>query len=114
GGESLTPRLREVLARIVEHVRDGRGLAAKRIRAATGATDGALRKLAAAGALEAVQVEAEPPAKSRAPRFAPPPRTESLALREAQARALGRIAERLDAGEFGSFLLQGVTGSGKT
>jgi primosomal protein N' (replication factor Y) len=37
-----------------------------------------------------------------------------LPLRPQQAEAFAKIAATLDAGEFGAFLLQGVTGSGKT
>jgi primosomal protein N' (replication factor Y) len=72
-----------------------------------GVSDGVLRGLVAAGALEAIAVEADRPLPSPDPDFAPP------ALNPEQQAAAASLSSAIGCG-FDPVLLDGVTGSGKT
>jgi primosomal protein N' (replication factor Y) len=72
-----------------------------------GVSDGVLRGLVAAGALEAIAVEADRPLPSPDPDFAPP------ALNPEQQEAAASLSSAIGGG-FDPVLLDGVTGSGKT
>ena len=57
----------------------------------------------------------EKPGEEETPADAVPPgRGSALTLTEAQGRAVARITQAIEAGDGSTFLLQGVTGSGKT
>ncbi|PWR20840.1 primosomal protein N' [Zavarzinia compransoris] len=82
-------------------------LAPAAILAATGVTSGVLRGLVDGGALRPVALAA-PPAPRPDPDFALP------ALSEGQAAVAGELTAAVGAGGYRAFLLDGVTGSGKT
>ncbi|MBC7504213.1 MAG: primosomal protein N', partial [Sandarakinorhabdus sp.] len=73
-----------------------------------GVSEAVIRGLVKAGALVPVVVGAGGPVASPDPDFAPP------VLEAAQAAAAGAMAAAVRAGGFAPFLLEGVTGSGKT
>lgn len=97
-----TAARRAALARIADSVGSVRALAA-----AAGVSDAMVRALITAGALEAVST-APPAPRHPDPAHAPP------ALEAGQAEAAAAIAGAVAAGGFRPFLLEGVTGSGKT
>jgi primosomal protein N' (replication factor Y) len=76
---------------------------------AAGATPAALRALVAAGIVDVLHVD-RPPAPAPEPDVARPPAT----LTAAQQRAVDALTTSIAAHRPGSFLLHGVTGSGKT
>jgi primosomal protein N' (replication factor Y) len=82
----------------------------RRLAEESGLSESIFRALAEKGLLriEPVEEDRDPYAGRR---FTP---TRPLPLTDAQAAALGRIAEALDGGKPSAMLLQGVTGSGKT
>lgn len=71
-------------------------------------SDGVIRGLVDAGALEPVLVDAETPYPDPDPDFAPP------TLNAVQAEAAADLAASIASGGFDPVLLDGVTGSGKT
>ncbi len=75
---------------------------------AAGVSDGVIRGLIAAGAIERVEVAASATFAPPDPAHAPP------VLEAAQAEAAAALADAARAGGFRPFLLEGVTGSGKT
>lgn len=97
--------------RALEHMLEQDGpVPLRRLAEETGLSDSVFRALAAKGWLRIEPVEENrDPYAGRS--FA---RTKPLPLTETQAAAYRRIAEALESGRPASFLLQGVTGSGKT
>lgn len=73
-----------------------------------GVSDAVLRGLVGEGVLEPVEVDCEQPYPSAAPDYAVP------ALSDEQDKAARRFSEAVEQREFTPFLLDGVTGSGKT
>ena len=73
-----------------------------------GVSDGVLRGLVSAGVLEPVAVDCDRPFPRADPDFAAP----ELSVEQAEAAA--RFVDAVDGGKFAPFLLDGVTGSGKT
>ncbi len=79
--------------------------------AGSGATASTVSALAARGLVEVSEL----PVERRADGLdAPPASPDALALHPSQSAALGAITDALGAGRSGTFLLEGVTGSGKT
>ncbi len=101
--ERMTPQ-RQAAIEALEHeqatIRELAGVA--------GVSEGVLRGLANQGVLEAVEVDCDRPYPLAQPDFAMPE------LTPAQAAAAERFRVAVRAGEFAPFLLDGVTGSGKT
>ncbi len=101
-----TPERARVLAILADY--GGAGLAPGELAQLAGVGPGVVRGLLAAGALVAVE----------APRDAPYPRLDpdapGLALNPDQQAAAARLAAAVRAGDYGTTLLKGVTGSGKT
>ena len=79
---------------------------------ASGASSSAVKGLVARGLVVAEPAEVERAADGMA--RAPLPPAADLALHPSQRAALGAIAGAIDGGEAATFLLRGVTGSGKT
>ncbi|MEJ7926302.1 primosomal protein N' [Sphingobium sp. AN641] len=73
-----------------------------------GVSDAVIRGLVKAGAFDAVEVSIDTPFPLPDPDHAPP------ALSDAQRAAAGTLVEAVGANGFAPFLLDGVTGSGKT
>jgi primosomal protein N' (replication factor Y) len=101
--ERLTPQRVQALARIGER----QGLISE-LAIVAGVSDGVIRGLVKAGAIEPVEVSIDDPYSDPDPDFAPP------ALEPAQAAAADTLRKAVDARAFAPFLLDGVTGSGKT
>jgi primosomal protein N' (replication factor Y) len=107
---AMQPRLakrREALLHMLER---NAPVPLRKLAEESGLSESIFRALAEQGLLriEPVEEDRDPYAGRR---FAP---TRPLPLTEAQAAALGRIAEALESGGPATMLLQGVTGSGKT
>nr|WP_279639112.1 primosomal protein N' [Sphingomicrobium sediminis] len=98
----MTPQRTKALAAI-----EGRQGSVRELAAHAGVSDGVVRGLVNAGALEPVEVDADAPF----PR--PDPDHASVELREEQAVAAAKLREAIGGG-FNPILLDGVTGSGKT
>src|SRR3954464_12947892 len=73
-----------------------------------GVSDGVIRGLVKAGAIEPIEVTIDDPFPSPDPDHDPP------VLEPAQAEAAAALRDAVDAGAFAPWLLDGVTGSGKT
>ena len=101
--ERLTPQRAQALERIGER----QGLVSE-LAIIGGVSDGVIRGLVKAGAIEPVEVTVDDPYAEPDPDHAPP------ALEPAQAEAASQLREAVDAGAFAPYLLDGVTGSGKT
>jgi primosomal protein N' (replication factor Y) (superfamily II helicase) len=101
--ERLTPQRAQALERIGER----QGLVAE-LAIIGGVSDGVIRGLCKIGAIEAVEVAIDDPFPEPDPEFGPP------ALEAAQADAAEELREAVAAGGFSPYLLDGVTGSGKT
>jgi primosomal protein N' (replication factor Y) len=101
--ERLTPQRAQALERIGER----QGLVSE-LAIIGGVSDGVIRGLCKAGAIEAVEVAIDDPFAEPDPDHAPP------ALEEAQADAAQELREAVAAARFAPWLLDGVTGSGKT
>lgn len=99
----LTPARARALARIGER----QGLARELARIGE-VSDAVIRGLVKAGALQAVAVSIDDPFVTPDPDHAPP------ALSDQQRAAADEIVAAVGAGGFAPFLLDGVTGSGKT
>jgi primosomal protein N' (replication factor Y) len=98
----LTPQREKALAAI-----EGRQGTIRELADHAGVSDGVLRGLVNAGALEAVAVDADRPLAQPSPDFAPPQ------LNDDQQGAAESLATAIGRG-FDPVLLDGVTGSGKT
>jgi primosomal protein N' (replication factor Y) (superfamily II helicase) len=101
--ERLTPQRAQALERIGER----QGLV-RELALAADVSDGVIRGLCKAGAIEAVEVSVDDPFPLPDPDFAPP------ALEEAQREAAAIFAGAVAEPDFAPFVLHGVTGSGKT
>ena len=101
--ERLTPQRAQALERIGER----QGLV-RELAWIGGVSDGVIRGLVKAGAIEAVEVSIDSPYDAPDPGHAPPE------LSDEQAAAAGALVEAVKARAFEPFLLDGVTGSGKT
>ncbi len=101
--ERLTPQRMQALERIGERM----GLI-RELAIIGGVSDGVIRGLVRAGAIEAVEVAIDDPFPLPDPDHAPP------AFEAAQAAAADALRDVVDARRFAPFLLDGVTGSGKT
>jgi primosomal protein N' (replication factor Y) len=101
--ERLTPQRAQALERIGER----QGLV-RELALAADVSDGVIRGLCKAGAIEAVEVSVDDPYPLPDPDSAPP------ALEDAQRDAASLFAEAVREPEFAPFVLNGVTGSGKT
>ncbi|MBI2881612.1 MAG: primosomal protein N' [Candidatus Tectomicrobia bacterium] len=75
---------------------------------------GPFKALVQRGWIRVQEVEAEGPAEGGTPRAPQAPAGDPPALMEDQRAALNAVVGALDAGGYRAFLLQGVTGSGKT
>jgi primosomal protein N' (replication factor Y) len=100
--ERLTPQREKALAAL-----EGRQGTIRELAHHAGVSDGVLRGLANAGALEAVAVDADRPLPLPDPDHAPPD------LNDDQREAASSLASAIGNG-FDPVLLDGVTGSGKT
>ncbi|MFL6843517.1 MAG: primosomal protein N' [Allosphingosinicella sp.] len=101
--ERLTPQREQALERIAER----QGLV-RELATTAGVSDGVIRGLVKAGAIEAVEVSVDDPFPIPDPDHAPPE------LELAQGAAAHLFVEAVGKAEFAPFLLDGVTGSGKT
>ncbi|MBW4331331.1 primosomal protein N' [Stakelama sp. CBK3Z-3] len=101
--ERMTPQREQALARIGDRQGSVRELAAM-----GEVSDGVIRGLVKTGAIEAVEVDLDAPFSAPHADFAPP------ALAAEQTRAAEALREAVAARRFQPFLLDGVTGSGKT
>ena len=102
-GLRLTPQRAQALARIA----DRQGLV-RELAIAAGVSDGVIRGLVKAGAIEAVEVAVDDPFPEPDAGHDPP------ALSPEQTAAAASLVEAVAARRFQPFLLDGVTGSGKT
>lgn len=97
-------------AKIIELLLQNDFVANSDIRLLTGAGQGAIKALVQKGILRPQEMEV-----FRKPvDFSKIPRTQPLAPTREQAAAISRITQAADSGESQTFLLHGVTGSGKT
>jgi len=101
--DRLTPQRAQALDRIGDRM----GLV-RELAIIGGVSDGVIRGLVKAGAIEAVEVTIDDPYPEPDPAHEPP------ALEPAQAEAAAELRSAVDAAEFTPYLLDGVTGSGKT
>jgi primosomal protein N' (replication factor Y) (superfamily II helicase) len=101
--ERLTPRRAQALERIA-----GRQGLVSELATAAGVSDAVIRGLVKAGAIEALEVAIDQPFPEPDPDHDPP------ALEPAQAEAAATLSRQVRGGGFQPFLLDGVTGSGKT
>ena len=101
--ERMTPQRTQALERIGER----QGLVSE-LAIIGGVSDGVIRGLVKAGAIETVEVQIDDPFPVPDPDHGPP------ALDDIQADAAAALREAVDAGAFAPWLLDGVTGSGKT
>jgi primosomal protein N' (replication factor Y) len=101
--ERMTPQRAQALERIGER----QGLVSE-LAIIGGVSDGVIRGLCKAKAIEAVEVAIDDPFPEPDPDFGPPE------LEEAQADAAEELREAVAAAGFSPYLLDGVTGSGKT
>ncbi|WP_288115380.1 primosomal protein N', partial [Novosphingobium sp.] len=101
--ERLTPQR----ARAMELL-DGQQATIRELAAIAGVSDGVLRGMVGAGLLEAVTVDSDRPYPAADPHHDAP------ALSSEQAGAAARFIAAVNARGFQPFLLDGVTGSGKT
>jgi len=101
--ERLTPQRAQALERIGER----QGLV-RELAMAADVSDAVIRGLVKAGAIEAVEVAVDDPFRLPDPDHAPPE------LEPAQRETARALVEAVRAHDFAPFLLDGVTGSGKT
>jgi primosomal protein N' (replication factor Y) (superfamily II helicase) len=101
--DRLTPQRAQALERIGERM----GLV-RELAIIGGVSDGVIRGLIKAGAIEAIEVTIDDPYPQPDPDHDPP------ALETAQAEAAAELRAAVGAAEFAPYLLDGVTGSGKT
>lgn len=99
----LTPQREQALERIGER----QGLV-RELATIADVSEAVIRGLVKAGAIEPVTVDTDTPYPLPDPGFAPP------LLSAEQAAAAGTLREAVEAHAFAPFLLDGVTGSGKT
>ncbi|MCF8707971.1 primosomal protein N' [Rhizorhapis sp. SPR117] len=100
-------RLTEKRTQALERIGARQGLL-RELALVADVSDAIVRGLVKAGALEAVEVDIDTPFPAPDPDFAPPE------LSDAQDAAASELVEAVRAQDFQTFLLDGVTGSGKT
>jgi primosomal protein N' (replication factor Y) (superfamily II helicase) len=100
-------RLTAQRAQALERIEGKQGLV-RELALAAGVSDGVIRGLCKAGAIEAVEVAVDDPFPEPDPDHAPP------RLEPAQAEAAAEFVAAVGTRTFAPFLLDGVTGSGKT
>jgi primosomal protein N' (replication factor Y) len=100
-------RLTAQRAQALERIQGRQGLV-RELAMAADVSDGVIRGLVKAGAIEAVEVAVDDPYAEPDPDHAPP------RLEPAQAEAAREFVGAVRAARFAPFLLDGVTGSGKT
>jgi primosomal protein N' (replication factor Y) len=103
----VPPRLTPQRAQALERIGERQGLV-RELAIIADVSDGVIRGLVKAGAIEAVEVRVDDPFPTPDPDHAPP------ALAEEQIAAAATLVKAVDARAFAPFLLDGVTGSGKT
>ncbi|MCI4590250.1 primosomal protein N' [Sphingobium sp. BYY-5] len=103
----LPERMTEQRAQALERIGDRQGLI-RELAMIGGVSDAVIRGLIKQDIFEAVEVSVDTPFPMPDPDHAPP------ALSEAQAGAATTMADAVRAHDFAPFLLDGVTGSGKT
>ncbi|WP_029937396.1 primosomal protein N' [Sphingomonas sp. UNC305MFCol5.2] len=101
--DRLTPQRAQALERIGER----QGLV-RELATIADVSEGVIRGLCKVGAIEAVTVDTDSPYPLPDPAFGPPD------LSPEQAKVAGILRESVEAARFQPFLLDGVTGSGKT
>ncbi|MBX3566019.1 MAG: primosomal protein N' [Sphingomonas sp.] len=101
--DRLTPQREQAL----ERIGDRQGLV-RELATIADVSEGVIRGLVKAGAIEAVVVDTDTPYPLPDPHFGPPD------LSPEQADAASILRQSVGAGAFQTFLLDGVTGSGKT
>ncbi|MCB2050732.1 MAG: primosomal protein N', partial [Novosphingobium sp.] len=99
----MTPKREQAITRL-----EGEQATIRELAALAGVSDAVLRGLVTDGVLEAVVVDCDQPYPPAMPDHAAPD------LSPAQHEAAARFCEAVDEGGFAPFLLDGVTGSGKT
>ncbi|HWL47135.1 MAG TPA: primosomal protein N' [Sphingomonadaceae bacterium] len=116
GGRTITeyrltghvpPRLTPQRAQALERIGERQGLV-RELAMIADVSDAVIRGLVKAGAIEPVEVAVDTPFAPPAPDHAPP------ALSPAQAEAAAALTAAVKRAAFAPFLLDGVTGSGKT
>lgn len=95
-------------AQVMHLLEDGLPRRLSEITHATGASASTVKTLAKHGVLQAIDIFAKAPCANPDPNFAP------KNLTREQDIAADKITKRIDQGGFEAFLLDGVTGSGKT
>lgn len=101
------PRMTPQREQALDRIGDRQGLV-RELAALAEVSDGVIRGLVKAGAIQAIEVDIDAPFAHPDPAHAPP------ALNPEQEAAATTIRRAVDAREFAPFLLDGVTGSGKT
>jgi len=101
--DRLTPQRAQALERV-----EGRQGLVRELATIADVSDGVIRGLVKAGAIEPVEVRVDDPFPIPDPDHARP------ALSEAQAEAAARLTNAVEAHKFAPIVLDGVTGSGKT
>jgi primosomal protein N' (replication factor Y) len=101
--ERLTPQRAQALERIGDRL----GLI-RELAIVGGVSDGVIRGLVKAGAIEAIEIAIDDPFPVPDPDHEPP------ALEPAQAEAAAELRGAVESAAFAPYLLDGVTGSGKT
>ena len=104
---AVPDRMTEQRAQALERIGDRQGLI-RELAMIGGVSDAVIRGLIKQDIFEAMEVSVDTPFPLPDPDHAPP------ALSEAQAAAAGQMADAVRAQDFAPFLLDGVTGSGKT
>ncbi len=104
---TVPERLTAQRAQALERIGERQGLV-RELAMIADVTDAVIRGLVKVGAIEAVEVTINDPFTPPDPDHAPPD------LSTEQQAASGTLIEAVDAHEFQTFLLDGVTGSGKT
>lgn len=104
---TLPPRMTEQRTQAMERIGDAQGTA-RELADIAGVSDAVVRGLIKAGAFDAFETSADAPFPDPDPDFGPP------TLSDDQNRVATRLVEAVKAEEFAPFLLDGVTGSGKT
>lgn len=99
----MTPKRQQAMARL-----EGEQATIRELAEIAGVSDGVLRGMVGDGVLESVVVDCDRPYPPALPDHAAPD------LSPAQREAADRFCEAVAAGSFAPFLLDGVTGSGKT
>lgn len=101
--ERMTPQREAAMAAL-----EGEQATIRELADIAGVSEGVLRGLANQGVLEAVEVDIDRPYPRAQPGHA------TIALNDDQTHVSDRLVSAVDARQFAPFLLDGVTGSGKT